>query len=144
MIIKTTSSKKTQKAGEDFANKLKGGDVVALYGDLGSGKTVFVQGIAKGLGIDRRILSPTFVFMRSYPIKMQGQDLIFYHLDLYRGERFGDFEALGMEEVFSPYSIVVIEWADRIKNGLPKKRINVKFRQVDERTREIEIVTIDN
>ncbi|OGE12951.1 tRNA (adenosine(37)-N6)-threonylcarbamoyltransferase complex ATPase subunit type 1 TsaE, partial [Candidatus Curtissbacteria bacterium RIFOXYB2_FULL_41_10] len=83
METTTISEKQTQKIAQNFAKNLKGGDTVALYGDLGSGKTVFVKGLAKGLGIKRRITSPTFVFVKSYKISKG----FFHHVDLYRGEQ---------------------------------------------------------
>lgn len=139
MKVKTKSPKETQKLGEKLSKSFKGGEVIALYGDLGSGKTVFVQGLAKGLGIKRKITSPTFVFMRTYPFFKKRESLTFYHIDLYRGENDKDFEALGLDEIFAPDSIVVLEWAERIKKELPKKHIEVKLEKVDDRTRRITI-----
>ncbi len=139
MQVKTKSPKETQKVGEKLAKKLSGGEVIALFGNLGSGKTVFVQGLAKGLGIKRKITSPTFVFMRSYPFSLHRKALMFYHLDLYRGESDKDFEALGLEEIFAPDAIVVLEWAEKIKKELPKKRIEIKLEKVDDRTRRITV-----
>lgn len=136
---KTKSPKETQKLGEKFAKSLKGGEVIALYGDLGAGKTVFVQGLAKGLGIKKGVVSPTFVFMRSYPFRLNRKPFVFYHLDLYRGESNQDFEALGLEEIFAPDSVVVLEWANKIEKELPKNNIKVYFERHDERTRNITI-----
>lgn len=67
-IFITSSYEETQKLGKEFTKKLQGGDIIALYGELGSGKTTFVQGLAKGLGIKRRIISPTFIIIRSYTL----------------------------------------------------------------------------
>lgn len=139
MEVKTDSVKKTQKIAKDLASTLKKGDIVALFGDLGAGKTTFVQGLAAGLGIKRRILSPTFVFMRSYPLNLQKESLTFYHIDLYRGQDINDFRALGLNEILGHDSIVVLEWAEKIKDKLPKKRIEVTIDTVDEKTRKIKI-----
>ena len=139
MEVKTSSSRQTQKIAQKLAKSLNGGEVIALFGDLGAGKTVFVQGLARGLGIKRRIISPSFVFMRTYPIILSHQTLTFYHLDLYKGESMADLASLGLDEIFSPESVVVLEWADRIKKELPKKRINVFFETIDEKTRRISI-----
>ena len=128
----TDNYKKTQSLGEQFAKKLIGGEVVALYGDLGGGKTTFTQGIAKGLGIKQRIISPTFVIVRSYKIKN------FYHIDLYRIENKRDIEGLGIEDILkNPENIVVVEWAERLGDLLPKKRIDVSFEYLDEEKRKI-------
>ncbi|OGD96966.1 tRNA (adenosine(37)-N6)-threonylcarbamoyltransferase complex ATPase subunit type 1 TsaE [Candidatus Curtissbacteria bacterium RIFCSPLOWO2_01_FULL_38_11b] len=137
--VKSNSPRETQQLAEKLAKTLKGGDVVALFGDLGAGKTVFVQGLAKGLGLKRKITSPTFVFMRSYPLNRRGEKLAFYHLDLYRGQNYQDFQSLGLSEIFTKDAIVVLEWADRIKEILPKKRIDVTFENLNEKARKIKI-----
>jgi tRNA threonylcarbamoyladenosine biosynthesis protein TsaE len=139
MEVKTNSPRETQKIAEELAREITAGDVIALYGNLGAGKTVFVQGLARGLKIKRKIVSPTFVFMRSYPFNKGNTQLTFYHIDLYRGEQEKDFENLGLEEIFSPDSVVVLEWADRIKNVLPKKRIEVFLETINEKSRKIKI-----
>ncbi len=130
------SVSQTEKIGEALGKSLKAGDIVALYGDLGAGKTVFVKGIARGLGIKKRILSPTFIFMRSYPLEGGKQ---FYHIDLYRGQSLEDFEALGLEELFSKNNIVVLEWAEKIAKMLPQKRIDINIKKENEKARRIEI-----
>lgn len=139
MEIKSNSPKETQKIAQKFAKEILPGDIIALYGDLGSGKTIFAQGLAKGLKIKRKITSPTFVFMRSYPFKFKKQDLTFYHLDLYRGEQEKDFARLGLEEVFQEDSVTILEWAQNIKNSLPKKRIDVIIEKIDDTKRRIKI-----
>ncbi len=139
MEIKTNSPKETQKVAQRLTQDLVPGDVIALYGDLGAGKTVFVQGLAKGLKIKRNITSPTFVFMRSYPFTFKKKLLTFYHLDLYRGEEKSDFESLGLQEVFSQDAIIVLEWAEKIKNSLPKKRVDISIEKIDEKKRRIKI-----
>ena len=106
-VFITKNSLETQKLGKKFAERLTAG-VVALYGDLGSGKTTFVQGLAKGFGI-KKIISPTFIIVRSYKLKLKtqnfplrqgyaGQAKFFYHIDLYRIQSEKDLEGLGIEE----------------------------------------------
>ncbi len=130
----TDSYKKTQSLGEEFAKKLTGGGVVALHEDLGGGKTTFTQGIAKGLGIKNRIISPTFVIVRTYKLKFKK----FYHIDLYRVQSKDDIEGLGIEEILeNSENIVVIEWPERLGDLLPKKRIDVYFEYMDENKRKI-------
>src|SRR3989337_2657138 len=91
----TESFEATQKLGKEFAQSLKKGAVIALHGDLGSGKTTFVQGFAKGLGIEKNIISPTFIIMRTYNVGIKN----FYHVDLYRIESEKDVEGLGLPEL---------------------------------------------
>ncbi len=119
--IITKSSEETQNFAAEFAKTIKPGEIICLYGDLGAGKTTFVQGLAKGLGIKQRIISPTFTIIREY-----GN---FYHIDLYRVENITDIKNLGIEELFNnPENIIVIEWAERMKDLLPKKRIEIEFK----------------
>lgn len=128
------SARQTFELGEKLANTLKKGSaswrIIACYGELGSGKTTFVQGLAAGLGIKKRIVSPTFIFIRQYSN--------FYHIDLYRIEKPEDARGLGLEEIFAEKNaIIAIEWAEKIKNLLPKKRIDIKFEILNENERKI-------
>lgn len=142
MEVKTSSQAQTRKIAEEFAKNLTGGEVIALYGDLGSGKTTFVQGLAKGLGIKRRVISPTFLMIRSYPVKMSNKSWDFYHIDLFRFQKSADYDSLRLEEIVGPDSIVVIEWADKFLDRLPKERIDIFFGAIDEETRKIKIKRI--
>lgn len=137
--IITTSFEETQQLGKDFAANLKGGEVLALHGDLGSGKTTFVQGLAQELGIAQRIISPTFIIMRSYGIRNQELGIRnFYHIDLYRIESERDVEGLGLVELMGdPENMVVIEWPEKIENLLPDNRIDVFFEYLGEDKRQI-------
>ncbi len=87
----TKSIEETQKFAQEFAGKLKSGNIIALYGELGAGKTIFVQGLAKGLGFRGKVFSPTFIFMRPY--KLEGKIKTLYHIDLYRLEGIMDLLA---------------------------------------------------
>lgn len=128
MEIVTDSAQKTKEFAKVFSKKLKLGDIVALYGDLGSGKTTFVQGLAEGLKIKKRILSPSFVFIRQYPLPERGL-VNFYHVDLYRIENGKNIRGLGLEEIFrNKNNIVVIEWADKLGKFLPSRRIEINFK----------------
>jgi len=137
----TNSALETEKFGEKLAKKIKKGGVIALYGDLGSGKTTFVKGLARGLGIKKRIVSPTFIFARQYMINRQpttDNRQLLYHIDLYRIDKLEDARGLGLEEIFSDSNnIVVIEWAERIKKILPKKRTDIYFKYSGKNKREI-------
>ena len=127
MEITTSSEEQTQELAKSFAKTLKPGDIVALYGELGAGKSVFVRGVARGFGIKDRISSPTFTFIKSY----QKGKITLHHIDLYRGESIKDFESLALDEVFTQGAIVMVEWANRIEKFLPKKRIDVKLEAND-------------
>ena len=119
--------------------------VFALTGDLGSGKTTFVQGFAEGLGIKTRIISPTFIIVRKYDIPISHQSSVishFYHIDLYRLETEIETEIrnLGVNDVWSiPGNIVVIEWAEKIKNVIPKTATWVRLKTLGEDERKITI-----
>lgn len=135
MEIKTNSPSQTLKEASKIAATLKPGDIVALYGELGAGKTVFVKGLVRGLGIKARVASPTFVFLRIY----KGKKITVNHIDLYRGESMVDFKDLGLDEIFDSNSITVIEWAQKLEEKLPKKRLDITFEKLDEKTRKISI-----
>ena len=106
--------------------------VLGLTGDLGAGKTTFLQGFAKGLGIKEKILSPTFIIIR----RLRN----FYHIDCYRIKKPKEILNLGFKEIMSdPKNIVAIEWAERIRPLLPKSAILVQFKPVGKNKREIKI-----
>jgi tRNA threonylcarbamoyladenosine biosynthesis protein TsaE len=150
-IYITNSFEKTQELGKEFAQTLKGGELIALYGNLGGGKTTFVQGIALGLGIKKRIISPTFIIVRTYQIKLKSQSSKFktaiqnskflYHVDLYRTETAGDIRGLGIDEIIgNSNNIIVVEWAEKMRDFLPAKRLDIYFKYLDENKREIKII----
>lgn len=144
MEIFTENPAQTQKLGEklatDFLRGLVKNRFIALYGDLGSGKTTFVQGLAKGLGIKKRILSPTFILMREYQVGIKDKVDRLYHVDLYRIENEKDIEGLGLSEIWSEQNnILIIEWPEKIEKILPKERINIYFEYLTENERKIKI-----
>ena len=141
-IYTTKSYKQTQKLGEKFAKdilKLKPKNsavVIGLRGNLGGGKTTFLQGFAKGLGVKGKILSPTFVILKRFLIKKISKN--FYHIDCYRLKNEKDILELEFKEIISdPKNIVAIEWPEKIKKALPKNLIEIDFKFIDENTREI-------
>ena len=138
----TNNNLETQELGQEFARKLKSGDIVLLYGDLGSGKTTFVQGLAKGLNITERILSPTFVLHRVHQVP--NSDIkTFNHVDLYRIKKPTEIKNLGLGEVIGENnSIVVIEWADRLRDFNVSKGYRIYFKHLDGDKREIRIERI--
>lgn len=142
-VFVTQTVDETQQVARDLALTLQGGDMVALYGDLGSGKTTFTQGLAETLTDAKRIISPTFIIVRTYDIQFKNQNAkVFYHIDLYRAETQQDIERLGIKEILNDKTaIVVIEWAEKIKDMLPNERIDIYFEYIDENKRKI---TIEN
>jgi len=135
------SPEETRKIGRDFADKVSSG-VIILSGDLGSGKTIFVQGFARGLGIKEKIISPTYVLIKQYKISrskiLTSEIDVFYHVDLYRLEKEVDLENLGLQELFDyPKNLIIIEWGEKIKK-LPQNSIHISFKS-KEQEREIKI-----
>jgi tRNA threonylcarbamoyl adenosine modification protein YjeE len=134
-----TSVEETQKFAKDFLGQLKDKSVIALEGSLGAGKTTFVQGLAKSLGIKRRVLSPTFVFLRSYKLENQPFQ-VFHHFDLYRCQTLEEVKSTGLEEILLDKNcLVAIEWPEIAKEILPENTVWLKFKKIDENTRKIEI-----
>jgi tRNA threonylcarbamoyladenosine biosynthesis protein TsaE len=129
----TSSPERTWQIGEALGADLNPGDTICLYGDLGSGKTNFAFGIAKGLGVrEHYITSPTFTFVNEY----QGR-IPFYHIDLYRLKEPGELENIGFEEYIDSDGATVIEWADKAGDELPGECLSVYLAHVDEKSREI-------
>ncbi|MDO8743400.1 MAG: tRNA (adenosine(37)-N6)-threonylcarbamoyltransferase complex ATPase subunit type 1 TsaE [Candidatus Azambacteria bacterium] len=134
--ILTKNARETQKFGERMSGEIlkmplkKKAIVLALVGNLGGGKTCFLQGFAKGLGIKEKILSPTFIIMKRFGT--------FYHFDCYRIQKAKDILDLGFKKIINnPKNIVAIEWADKIKSLLPKERIMIHFGLVGKNKRKI-------
>lgn len=135
------SDKDTKLLGKNIAERIKKGTVVALTGNLGSGKTTFVQGMAEGLGIKQRIISPTFIIMRKYEIK-KNKPIYFYHVDLYRLEGNIKSELLNLglaDEIKNEKSLITIEWAEKAKDFLPAKTVWIDFEITDDNERKIRI-----
>lgn len=130
------SVEETYKIAEEFAKNLKGGDVVILNGDLGAGKTTFTKGLAKALNIKENITSPTFTLMNIY---LSGK-LPLYHYDMYRITDEDEAREIGLNEYFYGNGVCVVEWAENIKNLLPKKLITINITKVDDNSREFEII----
>jgi tRNA threonylcarbamoyladenosine biosynthesis protein TsaE len=139
----TKSAFQTRKLGKEIAEKILKKELkrkpllLFLEGELGSGKTAFVQGFAKGLGIREKILSPTFVLIKKYPLKNMPYKS-FYHIDCYRLKKLKDLLDLGFEEIISnSQNIVALEWADKLKITLRKHPIKIKFKFINKNKRHI-------
>ena len=114
MEFESNSYEETQKFAEEFSKTLKAGDVLCMYGDLGVGKTAFVQGLAKGLGIDEPITSPTFTIVNEYSGRLP-----LYHFDVYRISCEEEMEDTGYEEYFYGEGVCLVEWAELVKELIP-------------------------
>jgi tRNA threonylcarbamoyladenosine biosynthesis protein TsaE len=136
VIIQTQSAFETIRIGRSIGRHLRSGDVVALVGELGTGKTQFIKGLAAGAGVGRPtyISSPSFTLINEYPGRVP-----FYHLDLFRLEQEKEAEDLGLEDYFQSGGIIAIEWADKIPSLLPKEMFLIYFAYTGTNTRTLEI-----
>jgi tRNA threonylcarbamoyladenosine biosynthesis protein TsaE len=140
LVLETKSADVTRAVGRLLGAVLKAGDLVALTGELGAGKTCLTQGIAEGLGIsgEYRITSPTFTLVNEYPGR-----LTLYHVDVYRLAGQTDLYDLGFDEFSEGQGVVVIEWAEKIREAVPEGALWIFLSYVDDATRRIEIAAPD-
>ena len=118
--VTTHNEMETIELAQNFESEKFPNMIICLNGELGSGKTMFTKGIANALGINDVITSPTFTIIKEYD-----GELPLYHMDVYRLD--GNIEGIGLEEYYTKGGVVVIEWADTIKDYLPKERLDIKF-----------------
>jgi tRNA threonylcarbamoyladenosine biosynthesis protein TsaE len=132
LVMKTRSAEETRRLAVALAPTLVPGDVIVLAGDLGAGKTTFVQGLAVGLGIVEKVTSPTFILMKEY----LGGRFPLMHMDIYRLGRVQDVIDLGYDEFLDPSYVVAVEWGDMVEPLLPQEHLKVELRHEggDERT----------
>ena len=124
------SREETLAFAESYAKTLRGGDVVLLNGDMGAGKTVFTKGVAKGLGIEEEVTSPTYAYMNDYDGRL-------FHYDCYRIESVEQAERLGLGDYFDMGGICIVEWAQNIAPLLPRVVKCVTIKKISENEREI-------
>lgn len=132
-VAETHSECETEKLGCSFASKLEAGDVIALCGDLGAGKTRFVCGLARGLGFTGETSSPTFAIINEYI----GGRLPLYHFDMYRISGWDDLETTGYFEYLEAGGVLAVEWSENIAAALPEKYIKVTVEKTGENDRRI-------
>lgn len=123
-VVLSKSAEETQRIGENFAGKLRPGNVVAFFGDLGSGKTTFIKGLCRGLRVVDEVSSPSFTLINEY-----AGAIPVYHFDFYRIAS-PDIWELGCDEYFYGDGICLIEWADRILDFLPENRIEIRLQNL--------------
>lgn len=131
-VFHSYSSKQTEKFGSQLGKSLKAGDVVALFGDLGAGKTVFTRGLAHGMGFDGEVSSPTFALVHEYPT-----DIPIYHFDMYRITTWDDLYSTGFFDYLDMGGVLVIEWSENIENCLPENSIRVSISKNDNENERI-------
>ncbi len=131
--ITSRSIEDTMELAENIESEKFPGMIICLDGELGSGKTVFVKGFAKSLGIEENITSPTFNIVKEYNVG----EMPLYHMDVYRLEE-GD-ESIGFQDYFNGGGITIIEWSELIEDSLPDERLDIKFKVIDEDTRVIKL-----
>jgi len=137
LVLKSQGPEETLEICRVLGGDLRGGDVVALIGELGSGKTCLTQGIASGLGVPEsyRVASPTFTLINEYP----GREFVLYHLDVYRLAGCDDLDDFGYSECMSGGGVMVIEWADKVREAVPPDALFVVMTYMDESIRRIEL-----
>ena len=136
MTLCSSSPEETVRIGRAMGSVLEAGDIVALVGDLGTGKTCLTSGIARGLGVPEAyfITSPTFTLINEYPGRIP-----LFHLDMYRLSSSADLDDMGMDEYFYGNGVMVIEWAEKIREILPETAIHIFLQHDDGNKRKIEI-----
>ena len=127
--ITTRDERETIQIAQNLESEKFKNMIICLDGDLGSGKTIFTKGFAQALGIDENITSPTFNIIKEYT----SGEMPLYHMDVYRLD--GKIDGTGIEDYFKKNGVVIIEWADTIKNYLPEERLDIKIKVIDEDTR---------
>ncbi len=135
-IYKTSDTAQTEKIGETLGSTIKDGSVVAMFGDLGAGKTAFTRGFARGMGIDCDVSSPTFALVNEY----RGNKRTLYHFDMYRISGWDDLYSTGYFDYLDAGGCLIIEWSENIEAILPEDCIRVtitKTENPDERNIEI-------
>lgn len=131
--ITSRSIEDTMELAENIESEKFPGMIICLDGELGSGKTVFVKGFAKSLGLEETITSPTFNIVKEYT----SGEMPLYHMDVYRLED-GD-ESIGFNDYFNSDGVSIIEWSELISDILPEERLDIKFKVIDENTRIIKL-----
>lgn len=138
MVIESNSPEETFRVGKELGERAYAGQVFTLTGDLGVGKTVFTQGLAKGLGIDESVNSPTFTIVQEY----DGGRLPFYHFDVYRIGDIEEMEEVGFDDYVMGEGVSLIEWADLIREILPDKRTEILIEKNLERGFDYRRITV--
>lgn len=133
--LASSSVEQTHRLGAGVGRVVRVGDIIALQGDLGAGKTNFVQGLAQGLEITEDVNSPTFILANEY----QSGRLPLYHIDAYRVENAAEAEGFGLDDYLNSQGVTVIEWAERVRAALPQDVLWIEMEYIGETTRALTI-----
>ena len=133
------STEQTIALGAELGKRLRRGDIVALHGPLGAGKTTLVKGIARSLLIEDPVTSPSFTIIAEYDGFLEGAPIVLYHVDLYRIGHPQEIEDLGIEEILNGSGICVIEWAEKAAAFLPESAIHIEIGLLEDENRDMEI-----
>lgn len=134
MVIETYSEAETVLAGEKMGKKLLPGDVLAFYGDLGAGKTAFIRGVARGLGIASRVSSPTFTIVNEYPGPVP-----LFHFDMYRLGSSDELFEIGWEDYLTRGGVCCVEWTENVADAMPAEAVAVTIEKTGENARKITV-----
>ena len=134
MVIYTNSESETEKAGENLAEMLEPGDVVAFYGDLGAGKTAFIRGLARGLGVNARVSSPTFTIVNEYPGPVP-----LFHFDMYRIGCEEELYDIGWEDYLERGGVCAVEWSENVDEAFYGDVIKIEISKTGDTGRRIQI-----
>ncbi|AET66347.1 ATPase, YjeE family [Desulfosporosinus orientis DSM 765] len=135
--VTSNSVEYTHEIGKQLGRCLQGGDVIALIGDLGAGKTAFAQGVGEGLGVASPMASPTFTLIHEYKGQRDGTEIRLIHMDLYRLRHPEEAEVIGIADTFTEDAVCIIEWPEIAEDYLPDDRLTVGILGSGEMTREI-------
>ena len=135
--VTSLTVEQTQEWGKQLGSRLRGGDVVALIGDLGAGKTAFAQGVGEALGVTGPMTSPTFTLIHEYLATLEGTQVRLIHMDLYRLQHPEEVEVIGVEDGFVEDAVCLIEWPEIAEDYLPEGRLDIEIIGSGEQPREI-------
>ncbi len=134
MVIETQSEAETVRVGEELGKRLRPGDVVAFYGDLGAGKTAFIRGVARGLGVTARVSSPTFTVVNEYPGPVP-----LFHFDMYRLGSSDELFEIGWEDYLVRDGVCCVEWTENVEDAMPEDAIRVRIDKTGDLSRRITV-----
>ncbi|KUO78687.1 MAG: tRNA threonylcarbamoyladenosine biosynthesis protein TsaE [Desulfosporosinus sp. BRH_c37] len=141
--VTSATVEKTRELGRNLGECLRGGDVVALIGDLGAGKTAFAQGVGEAFSVKGPMTSPTFTLIHEYSGRIKGTEVSLVHMDLYRLKHPEEAEVIGVEDSFREDAVCLIEWPEIIEDSLPEDRLIVEILGSGEQPREIIFRAVD-